>query len=254
VTLGAPTTGTVIVTDPGPVGVPQDLTDLRDAITDQLPEAILLVSGQGEGTIAVVQLDPSSSDASNFPSSVMLGFTTTSDYDVLSTGGTYPPFLTTVSHVGILEEYRFYVEEAYESNGGDLTPLLRRDRYYPNTDTEHQEAGGGLADNVLDVQIAQGFDADGDGTVTEEDPPDESDEWMGNHAADTPIVGPLFHLRISTVAQTDRRTRNYFAPAIVAVEDRSYAEPTMPTNETERLARMFRRRVLVSSIDLRNLF
>jgi type II secretory pathway pseudopilin PulG len=255
VNLGAPTTGAVTVSNPGPTAIPQDLAPLRDAIQEGRPEAILIVSGQGEGTFAVVQLDPSRSSVAGFPISVTVGFRTTAAYDALSTGGTFQPTLSTVSHVGILEEHRFYIEERYETPGGDLAPILRRDRYYPNTQVLHPATGGPLADNVMDLQIAFGLDVDGDEQVTENPPASaDTDEWQGNHAADAALAGALYYLRITTLGRTDRRDKGHVSAPAAALEDHNYGEAATPAGAVEAAERMYRRRVLVGTVDLRNLF
>ena len=253
VALGDPTTGTLIVTNPSPTGVPQDLAPLKAAVDGERPEALLIVSGLGESIWAVVELDPASSDVSAFPANVTLAFETVDEYDALSLLGAFPPALTTASHVGILEEHRYYVQEEFDL-AGELQSALARQRFYPNRDVEHPDPGGVLADDLTDLQVALGFDLDGDEAVLENDPPDGNDEWIGNSAADAPVVGPLFYLRFTTLARTPFRDRGYLSPPIAAIEDRAYCETDPPPTVAEQMDRMFRRRTLTSTVDLRNLF
>ena len=56
---------------------------------------------------------------------------------------------------------------------------------------------------------------------------------------------------IFTLARTDRRDRNYQAPLLATVEDKDYsASPFNVFNSREE--RMFRRRLLTTVVDLRN--
>jgi hypothetical protein len=255
VSLGTPTTGTVTVTNPSPTGVPQDLAPLEEAVREAREEAILLVSGLGETIYAVVELVPGESDAGLYPESVTLGFRTTDSYDEISGGGAFDPNLQTAAHVGILEEQRFYIREEYAAVGGDLTPHLARDRFYPNTETIHPDSPGIVADNLLDLQIALGIDVDGNGNVDESTPPDDSDEWQGNHEDDGVLAAtaPLYYVRVSTLARTDRRDLDYISPPIALIEDHAYGEPELPSALGEILDRRFRRRLLIGTVELRNL-
>lgn len=255
VTLDTPTTGTVTVTNPSPTGVPQDLASLEEAVREARPEAILLVSGLGESIYAVVELVPGQSDASLYPESVTLGFRAIEAFDAISAGGAFDPNLQTAAHVGILEEQRFYIREEYAAVGGDLTPHLARDRFYPNTETIHPDSPGIVADNLLDLQIALGVDVDGNGSVDESTPPDDTDEWQGNHEDDGVLseTAPLYYVRVSTLARTDRRDLDYISPPIASIEDHAYGEPELPSALGDILDRRFRRRLLIGTVELRNL-
>ncbi len=59
-------------------------------------------------------------------------------------------------------------------------------------------------------------------------------------------------MRLTTLARTDRRDRDYEAPLLTTVEDKDYG--VTPFNEfNTREERMFRRRLLRTVVDMRNL-
>lgn len=253
--------GFVIVRDRSPTGVPQDLGALRQALTDGRPEALLLVSTLDDGIQAVVQL--TGGQTVDGDTAVRLNFTTGGTngpaYLNLSPGGVYPPQLTAVAAVGILEEYRYYVRDQPPA------PRLSRARLYPGTQTAYAGQAANLvadiADNVLDLQIALGIDRNPNETI--EDARNGDDDWLFNAPADTTAPkppaewnrreSPLYYVRISTLARTDRLDAGYVAPPIQAIEDNVYAEPDAPADGASKLERSYRRRVLQTVVDLRNL-
>lgn len=267
-----PTTGQVVLISPSTAGVPQDFTPLNDAAVG---DALVLVSPIDDSIYAVVEVTSVSiaGGTATVDFRVQAG-TNTDKYADLSPLGRFPAALTTVAYVGVLEEYRYYVRELYAIQGddtSDLTPTLARARFFPGTDTawdnDNINLTEDLADNILDLQVALGIDRDGDGLI--EDGPDAvtidpaDDDWLFNDAADDPaeqIAGvpvwgqsPLFYIRLNTLARTDRRDREYVSPPLQAIEDSSYAEPALPANDPDRLERMYRRRLLQTVVDMRNL-
>src|SRR4029077_2488897 len=85
-------------------------------------------------------------------------------YVKLSAGGAYPAGLKSVNYVGLLEEYKFYVRNDH-INPDDATtqpmPKLARARLFPGTATPAGYAANAhvdVADNILDLQVALGFD------------------------------------------------------------------------------------------------
>ncbi|MDX1502016.1 MAG: prepilin-type N-terminal cleavage/methylation domain-containing protein [Thermoanaerobaculia bacterium] len=274
-----PTSGSVRLRDPSPSGVPQDLGPMIAAVQQGFPEALLLVSPLGSATYAVVELDPSgaATDVSD-PTDIVLAFritggTHTTAYQGLSAGGGYPDLLQTVSAVGILEEHRYYVREAFRVPGdssSEAMPRLARARVYPGTDAPHaglvSNLGLDIADHILDLQLALAVDRDNDEQIEEADPPSAADEWIFNSAEDNendagqvsswnllPGGAPtrLFYLRLSTLGRTARRDVRFISPGIAAIEDHDYSEPAAPT-DAERPARSHRRYLLQTTIDLRN--
>jgi Tfp pilus assembly protein FimT len=256
------------------------------------PEALILVSSQGSDTWVVVELDPASSNATN-PADITVGFkittgTHTGDYLNFSSAGagTFPPTLTSAAYVGILEEYRYYVRRTFEIPGNDkseMAPKLSRARTYPGT----QEPWSGdannwstdIADNVFDLQVALGLDtpakdpaagACGAGTIASDDvncgiyesADGENDDWMynGEKVTDPALFASsdLYYIRLSTLARTDRPDPNYTAPPLVRVEDNVYdtddGKKLNSLDATQGIyGLMFRRRILRTVIDLRNL-
>lgn len=275
---GSPTTpplsGTVVIYDKAIRGVPQDLTFLKQAIDRGLPEAILMVS-PFDDLYAVVELVPAASSYDG--TSVRLGFRTDGArgvlYGQLSAGGSYPLGLQSVNYLGILEEYRFYVREDHLTPGDattQLVPKLARARMYPGTNEPWVDAANAyvdVADNVLDLQVALGFDSLNSGGATGavmEAVGGVDDDWLLNRPGSAGVTAelneaafranptpPLYYLRLSTLARTERRDPNYLAPVIDRVEDHQYPAAGTGINSNEE--RMFRRRVLQTVIDLRNL-
>ncbi|PYQ56791.1 MAG: hypothetical protein DMF53_24455 [Acidobacteria bacterium] len=282
---GAPTNGTLRLTNPAPSGVPQDLTAMIDAIKKPRPEGLVLIARQDPSIWVVVELDSANSDVSN-PSNIKVGFKVTgglhsTDYLKLSsTPGSYPTNLTSAVSVGIVEEYRFYVRREYAVAGdktSDLLPKLSRARVYPNTQKPWNDDDANwhvdIADNVFDLQVALGLDtaakdpgagACGAGTIASDDincgiyesADGENDDWMYNGEKNTnPALfsnSDLYYIRLTTLARTDRRDKGYEAPVLERVEDNTYdTADTAVVNSTNE--RMYRRRLLRTVIDMRNL-
>lgn len=277
--------GTLIVADKTPTGVPHDLAPILQTICDSnnIAEALLLVSPLDDAIFAVAELDPAASRAGVTcppdPSSVTsltLTFKTsggsyTSSYQGLSAGGVFPAALTSVAFVGILEEHRFYVRQVYadpNDTSSDRVPRFSRARVFPGTDTPYLgnplEWQNDIADNIFDLQVAIGLDGDDDGNILDQG--DSSDEWLFNDPGDDPTevrwntvqpvgISPqatrLFNLRLTTVARTGRKDRGYQAPILDFVEDHDYsATPSDYYNLPAERGR--RQRRLRTIIDLRN--
>ncbi|MDH3744598.1 MAG: PilW family protein [Acidobacteriota bacterium] len=272
----AGTTGTLVVNSPGPTGVTQDLTALAQAIDGGINEPLIVVSGLSDLIYAVVELDHAGSsvdDPANPTTATLLfnigvsGGTATKDkYMELSTGAAFSPSLRTTVFVGILEEYRYYIRENYQTPGDTSTPLaprLSRARFLAGTELAHPSVPGfnlDIADGVLDLQVALGIDAGGvDGLLDEEfTNPTATDDWLFNTTADTPLDltfwnGPvggnapdLFNVRISTLTRTGRPDPKLLSPVINRIEDRGYVEAV---GDQELL---YRRTLLSTVVDLRN--
>ena len=282
-------TGSLRIRHKSPTGVPQDLTPFEDLLglngDPLVDEALVLVSPLDDEIYAIVELDSGGSavtQVGGVTEIVNVAFTTSgthgSSYLDLSPGGSYPVALTTVAYVGILEEYRFYVREAYAIAGdtsSEVMPRLSRARVFPGTDDAHAGDDANLnedfVDNILDLQVALGVDTtDGlgnrDGVVLEGDgvdtTPTADDEWLFNHTGDDPteikwannVAAPskLFYLRINTLARTDRPDTRFQAPLLTLIEDKDYTSAPFDDYNT-RDERIYRRRVLQTIVDLRNL-
>jgi type II secretory pathway pseudopilin PulG len=278
----APVGGQLHIKNVTPTNIPQDLTAIKDAIAKRRPEALIMVSPLDAGVWAMVELDPGGSDVSN-PNDIVVGFkitggTHTTDYLKFSSAGAgvYPPDLTSVSFVGIVEEYRYFVRRDYAVSGdktSDLMPKLTRARAYPGSPSPWNGTNDSwqtdLADNVFDLQVALGVDtlakgpgACAAGTIAAdaincgiyESADGENDDWMYNGEKVTdPLLfanSGLYYVRLSTLVRTERRDKDYVAPTLVRVEDNKY---TGAIDFNSSGQRMYRRRILRTVIDMRNL-
>ena len=275
---GGATRGSIVIPAAEPANLAQDLEPLRQAIQKSRPEALVLVSRQNRAVYAVVELDPANSVASANQVTVAFhinGGQHAASYRTLSSGGAFPPTLTAVAFVGLLEEYRFYVREEHvnrDDDGSDFAPKLSRARTYPATDVPYDDDPdepdesdswqNDIADNILDLQVAFGLDTNIDGcsiaenesTCTISETEDGTgDDWLFNEtSAPEPALlagAQLHYVRLSTLARTDRRDIQYQSPLLVRLEDHDFTNS--PLNERED--RMFRRRLLQTVIDMRNL-
>jgi hypothetical protein len=178
-----------------------------------------------------------------------------------------------VNFASVLEEFRYYVREDYSIPGDDTSPLspkLSRARMVPGTNLVHPEEGSvaiDIADGVFDLQLAMGIDLDADGEIDQFDPDGaplvgDADEWLWNHEADDPDDAPgagdwnastLRLMRLTFLGQAGRPDREYIAPAIESIENRDYSELVVPTVGGDIAERRYRRRMLQSVLDLRNL-
>jgi hypothetical protein len=273
-----PSSGTIRLFDPHPTsGIPQDLEELVDAIAEDDHPALLLVSPLDVWT--VVEVNVAASDLAGAPDQITLAFevgdvagsAVVDQYAKLSGG--FPAELRTVSHVGLLEEHRFYIREEYERAEDEqtlLVPRLAKLRFYPNTQIPHtanSDFNSEIADNILDLQVTLGVDVDADGTVEEgtDAAGRADDEWLFNVAADVdtagepldpaawnPATSTLHYLRVTALARSDRPDLGYQADLLTSIEDRDFTSaPHDRLNEVTE--RRFRRRLLSTVVDMRNL-
>lgn len=200
-----------------------------------------------------------------------------------------PETLTSTAFTGILEEYRYYVRTVREDPGdagSPLTPRFSRARLYPNTgepwgadaDARADSAAVDVAADLLDFQVSLGFDsAQGGGAIQDgsaageplhESDDGSADDWLFNGPDDDPrdpvwarpggaLGAPwerarLFYVRINTVGVAQRYAPRYEAPLLGSLENRTYdaSDPDSPDSFEHR---HFRRWLLTTTIDLRNL-
>ena len=274
-----PTGGSLTVLDRTSTGVPHNLQPLKHAIDlaqagDQPPEPLLLISPQDDAVYAVVELDPASSYTAD---QVNLRFRITGgehsvSYNQISTGGSFSPHLKKVAYLTLLEEYRYYIREDFsDDDRHTLTPKLSMARFYPGTDVKWGdpdstfELAVDIADNVFDLQVALGVDTNNDQIVTEgtDAATRQADEWLYNAPGDdTTLPGwngteadprRLYYVRITTVARTDRRDPKYQAPPLTVLEDKNYSDYISYWNFNGYAERQYRRQVLQTIVDLRNI-
>jgi hypothetical protein len=280
---GAPVRGTVQIATTTPTGIPQNLSALRTAVLNPtpVPEALVLVSPRDATIYAVVELNAATSDVNTNPNLYTIGFTitggtNTAQYLPLSSGGGWPAALTNVAFVGVLEEYRYYVRDAVGSDG----PRFARAQAFPGTqrpwrndndllavpNDAHPSWSQDIADNILDLQIALGFDtAQGGGAMADDEngtgnddrifeaADGQNDDWLYNDTQAFNAAAwngpPLYFVRFSILARTDRRDPQYQAPLLAWVEDHNLSL----SKHNLREGRMYRRRVLETLIDMRNI-
>jgi Tfp pilus assembly protein FimT len=273
-----PTAGWLIVQNPVPsTGIPQSLQPLIKVVNDHRPEALLIASPLGGTLYHVVELDWNGSDVTN-PSRLVLAFKITggthnADYNSISANLAFPQELRSVAYIGILEEYRYYVRKIPDPGNPAApgTSRLSRARFYPGTQVAYDPpvgAGVGsladdIADDIIDLQVALAIDKNADNVIAAETG-DATDEWLFNSdvAAEDDNPGDwngagkkLFYVRINTLARTARRDFQAISAPITKIEDHVYGEDKVPdpTDATVRVPREYRRRLLQTVVDLRNL-
>jgi prepilin-type N-terminal cleavage/methylation domain-containing protein len=258
-----------------PSGAEQDLDVLIQTERLSKPEVLVLVSPLDDRFYVAVELDPNTTSDTTIdtPTScptaegIRVGFNIVNTYSALSA----PPAqalvaFSKVGYVGFLEEYRFYVREDHSVAGNvvsDLMPVLSRARFYPGTDNPYGDPAAppaelrqalrqDISDGILDLQISEGFDTNGDGTLVENIEEPDTDEWLGNADAEPAINGRLKALRITTLARTNRMDHDYRAEDLTVVEDHPY---TLADDDrvNGKQARMYRRRILQTIVNVRNL-
>ena len=170
---------------------------------------------------------------------------------------------------------------------GKTPPHLSRARALPGTQVPWGPGATGdpenwaqdVADNVLDLQVALGFDspvhvprvpaiagepaglttvaANPDAGYVSESTNGANDDWLFNSGADNPNAAQwanasLYYVRWSLLARTARRDPGYEAPKLGRMEDHTYGVAD-PLNVAKGPERMFRRRILQTVVNLRNL-
>jgi len=258
-------------------------------------EALVLKDASNFDNYAVVELLPSLSNVTATQAVLWCrvrgsASDPVTSYAKLGPGGTYPPKLSSVMSLGILEEYRFYVRKNFAITGNAASepmPKLARARFMPGTDTLYPgESKVDLADNILDLQVALGLDttwhvprtrppgapAEPAGLTTiladpvngyiSEAANGVNDDWLYNSTSDAVTDAQwanvqVYFARVSLLARTDRRDPKYEAPAIGTIEDRTYLA-TDALNLANSAAgskqqRQYKRRILQTVIDMRNL-
>ncbi len=186
-----------------------------------------------------------------------------------------------IGSIGLVEEYRLFVRAEWEVPGDDttrLTPVLSRARFFPGTSDMIDRVD--IADNVLDLQIAVGADADAIGTVGYgeiKDDGNETDEMLFNSAGDTKsalmadYTSPqgtsatlqtwydtaleYHYLRINTLVQARFADLDHRSPLIQQIEDYDRGASFTVSGKTYSFNQelKYRRRWLQTVVELRNL-
>jgi prepilin-type N-terminal cleavage/methylation domain-containing protein len=247
------------------------------------PEAVSIVSRQGDAVYAVVELkgivfedvvvNVQHVDTTVRRATLTLetdpgAGTHTASYLPLSAGGAFPADLTSALFVSVLEEYRYYIRHDFADPDDETSaprPRLSRARVFPATETVYSgdpaNASVEIADNIADLQVALGIDLDGDGLIAELDEDGsplalDEDEWLFNDAGDEPGLdwdaAPLQFIRLTTLAHTRSPDRTYVSEPLEAIEDHVYDE-SATVRGPDIVERRYRRRLLQNVIDVRNL-
>ncbi len=256
-------------------GLTQDLGPLRDLIAAGNSDALLLTAAGTSGLFAVVEIEPSRSSVdpgpSGAPSSVEIGFRVAGGsghanaYAALSSGGSFPEDLNTVARAGILEEYHYYVRDVSVADAAQKESELSRARLAPGTGAPHLGDATRLVDTmaggILDLQAALGIDLDGDGRILEDidgdasvdDSDRRSNEWRWDGDGEpTTWPAPASALRLTLLGRSSRPDVGYVSPPIERIENHVYDEAFAPVDGDDRIQRAFRRRRLVTLVELRN--
>lgn len=283
--------GSIEICDKTPSGAVQDFAHLRTRILDHEisdSERLVMVSPLDDRFFVVVQVDPAPGatfigtdtcpvDINGQPTGLTLGFTIDRQgaigdpyhYGPLSPRLTSDAELglTRVAYVGFLEEYRFYIQESHAVLGDDdsgLTPVLCR----ASIVGENVVSCDAIADGVLDLQFALGLDTTNDGTVLENPAAPDTDEWFGNDTdeiAAYDLTSPAYltfanlldnnlkSLRISTLVRTRRPDNTFAAEDLPEIENHAYDLSAGADLVNGTTARKYRRRLLQTIVNLRNL-
>jgi prepilin-type N-terminal cleavage/methylation domain-containing protein len=243
---------------PGPLGQEQDLGAFEDLAEEGPGEAVALAAGPGAG-VAILELVEVAVEPGPGGGAVAVTLTVREHGSELadayrqladSTNPRLDP--ARAVHVGLLEEYRFYVRLSPDPFGGEERLRLARARFYPGSERVHPSSPGAaddLVDHALDLQVALGYDLDLDGGVLEGEAASgrSTDEWLGNAAGDDPeddswqATGPLL-VRVSGWLRSARARVGYVAPARAALEDRLYEESEAPAAGEQEKRRFPRQR------------
>jgi prepilin-type N-terminal cleavage/methylation domain-containing protein len=256
------------------IPVPQSLAALDHAVTNRIPEALVIVSPIDDSYYHIVELDPGASsvdarDGSGNATLMTIAFraspgdgTRTAAYWELS-GSNWDTPLVDAAVMGIVEEYRYWVEDVRDVLGdqtSQVSPTLVRSRVFPGT---NDPRGAGnlaqpVAEHVTDLQVALGIETGGASAFEPAEDGTADDEWLYNNAGDDDQLsrwrtGKLFYLRLSTTTVAPRLDRDYLGPANETLEDHTYVVPDPGTASPATPDRRHRRRTLRTVIDMRNL-
>ncbi len=256
-----------------PTGEKQDIGALAEAVERTLTspgdpkEPLVLVSPLGQYSILALKTGSIVTTGGVNPVPLEVFVETEDDpgyRGLLVEGATNPPEMTTVSSVGIIEEYRYYIRKV-EPAPGRIVPRLSRARFYAGTNNVHPSdptAAEDIADHIVDLQVALGVDrftgaggGDPDGLIYEgrRGVDADVDEWLFNDEDDGPLgpgVGNLELMRLSLLARTSRPDRRWGERRIAWLEDHDYVDGPVSPAATDRLRR---RRLAQTVVNLRNL-
>ena len=273
--------GTMTIRSNLPSGRSQDLAEL---FAPDFAGPMLLQSAINRMQYAVAEVTPPAAGSAGTQADLQISFVSLTGNPLVVA----PPADFVPGFACVLEEYRYYVRQNFETPGDNSTPLkprLARARMIPGTELPYAADVANLsldlADDIFDLQIALGFDTNFDSTGgvlgsfdadTNSTGPDDvfyegvddaaraTDDWLGNSSGDVPAAagGRLYYVRISTLGRTARRDPRYTAPdfdpiaGVDFIENNDYdAAPASAFKTPEN--RQFRHRLLQTVVDLRNI-
>ncbi|MCG8460108.1 MAG: hypothetical protein MI919_27815, partial [Holophagales bacterium] len=188
-----------------------------------------------------------------------------------------------VHSIGILEEFRYFLRVDFEVPGDASTrfrPVLARAEFVPNTDVLVDTVD--IADSIIDLQLALGFETEGlvdpaaagvpEGYGTISDSGDNNDEILFNSPDDVldnapelaglvparwynPAVEKHF-VRITTLAESRVPNLNFWTPQVQLIEDhdlRNSVNLGGGATWNPSLERRFPRSYLRTVVEMRNL-
>jgi hypothetical protein len=277
--------GKITIENRTPVGnLPQDLNEISTLLAGgTVPEAIFMTSSFSDEIFGIGRIDYNATsvttDGTNVTGAV-LGFKFEGDsiaeaYASGSVDGVFPldKFSNAgIGKVGVLEEYRFYIRQEVVTGG--FKRYLTRARMLPGIEEAYPDPSAAatnpnllldVADNMLDLQVALGFDCNADGMV-DENADGAGDEWLGNNTADFAAMtaapwtdcfedrrgGALSLVRITTVAHSRDPQRNRQTAALVRIEDKDYTAVEY-AGVNDVIQRLYLRVNMTTVVDMRNL-
>lgn len=313
-----PDRATMPIPDISIINIAQPLEPVCDELRARGTATMILGSPEGRAVwgIGTVRAHDCPATGANSTLNLELQLATNSplnpdiDPDAATISRAFPPEMDAATAC-MLEEYRYYVREEFEDPAVETPETLRtalvRARFEPGTENPYagdsQNYSLPLADGIIDLQIALGFDSDfpslsaaTPGAVDDDPDFDNSnndeviyeaadwserntDDFLFNHPGDDPdsdgvvpeirwrqrtFAGregqlvPLRHVRITTIARTNRADRTYRAPDFDPttgrdfVEDHDYDSP-LSSEFNNEWNRKFRRRALTTVLLPRNL-
>jgi prepilin-type N-terminal cleavage/methylation domain-containing protein len=101
-----------------------------------------------------------------------------------------------------------------------------------------------FAEGIEDLQLALGVDVNGDGAITEVGSAPGDDEWQGNVAGDAALAGSIRAVRLTVISR---------ATSAIAGPATPFSRPAAEDRAASTTFDAFRRRVLRSTVETRNL-
>ncbi|MEO8197721.1 MAG: hypothetical protein ABI689_13480, partial [Thermoanaerobaculia bacterium] len=184
--------------------------DLSELLESGFSGPMLLQSAANRNLYAIAEVNSVAGNSDTVTLQIAFASTLTPPNPLI----TPPPADFAPAFTCVLDEFRYYVRQNFETPGDNLTPLkprLTRARMIPGTETPYARDVANLsldlADDIFDLQIALGFDTDYDSAASgvgsyDDDTnaigPDDTlfegandiaratDDWLGNSSGDNP--------------------------------------------------------------------